>query len=196
MDERALSDDPIAELQSWLEDAQSVVPLSEAMTLATVGRDGRPSARVVLLRRLDERGLTFFTNRTSRKGEELAAIPAAAVVFHWRELGRQVRVEGPVEEISDEESDAYWQSRPRASRVAAWASPQSAPLADRADLEARVAETERRFEGTDVPLPGFWGGYRVIPESVELWEHHDDRLHDRILYVRAAGGWRRKRLAP
>lgn len=196
MDERALSDDPIAELHRWLDDARSVVPLPEAMTLATVGPDGRPSARVVLLRGLDERGLTFFTNRGSRKGGELENRPAAALVFHWWELGRQVRIEGRVEQTSADESDAYWRSRPRASRIAAWASPQSAPLADRAELDARVAEVEERFEDTDVPLPVFWGGYRVLPDVVELWEHHDDRLHDRIRYVREGEGWRRERLAP
>lgn len=196
MDERTLSDDPLAELRRWLDDARRVVPLPEATTLATVGRDGRPSARVVLVRGLDERGLTFFTNRSSRKGEELGATAAAALVFYWWELGRQVRVEGRVEETSTEESDAYWQSRPRASRIAAWASPQSAPLADRAELDARVAEVEEQFGDTDVPLPAFWGGYRVVPDAVELWEHHDDRLHDRIRYVRDGEGWRRERLAP
>jgi pyridoxamine 5'-phosphate oxidase len=196
MDVSALSDDPLEELRRWLEDARRVVPLPEAMTLATVGRDGRPSARVVLLRGLDERGLAFFTNRRSRKGEELATTPAAALVFHWWELGRQVRVEGRVEETSAEESAAYWRSRPRASRIAAWASPQSQPLADRADLEARVARAEERFAGGDVPLPEFWGGYRVVPDAVELWEHHDDRLHDRVRYTRGRDGWRRERLAP
>lgn len=196
MDESALSDDPLEELRRWLEDARRVVPLPEAMTLATVGRDGRPSARVVLLRGLDERGLAFFTNRRSRKGEELGTTPAAALVFHWWELGRQVRVEGRVEETSAEESGAYWHSRPRASRIAAWASPQSRPLADRADLEARVARAEERFAGADVPLPEFWGGYRVVPDAVELWEHHDDRLHDRVRYTRRRDGWRRERLAP
>lgn len=196
VDEHDLDDDPIAQLRAWLADAQDVLPLAEAMTLATVDEGGRPSARVVLLRGLDERGLTFFTNRTSRKGRELGANPAAAVVFHWPELRRQVRVEGPVEETSIEDSEAYWRSRPRASRIAAWASPQSQPLAGRVDLEARVTEAEARFAGADVPLPEFWGGYRVIAGAVEFWEHHDDRLHDRILYVRSGEGWRRERLAP
>lgn len=196
MDERNVDTDPLVQLQAWLGEARETVRLPEAMTLATVGADGRPSARVVLLRAIDERGLTFFTSRTSRKGHELCRNPSAAVVFHWWELGRQVRVEGCVEETSIEESDAYWKSRPRASRIAAWASPQSQPLEGRADLDARVAEVEARFEDDDVPLPAFWGGYRVIPDAVELWEHHDDRLHDRIRYVRAGGGWRRERLAP
>lgn len=196
VDELAVSADPLAELARWIEDARRIVPLPEAMTLATVGRDGRPSARVVLLRGLDERGLAFFTNRSSRKGDELRGSATAALVFHWWELGRQVRVEGQVEETSIEESDAYWRSRPRASRIAAWASPQSQPLAGRAELDARVAETEARFEGRDVPLPEFWGGYRVIPDAVELWEHHEDRLHDRIRYVQSSDGWRKERLAP
>jgi pyridoxamine 5'-phosphate oxidase len=196
MDAIELDADPIAQLGVWLEEARHAVPLPEAMTLATVGTDGRPSARVVLLRGIDSRGLTFFTNRSSRKGDELRASPHAALVFHWWELGRQVRVEGRVEETSLADSEAYWQSRPRASRIAAWASPQSRPLSGRAELEARVAEAEKRFEGTDVPLPDFWGGYRVLPDAVELWQHGDDRLHDRVRYVRERDGWRRERLSP
>ena len=187
---------PIAQLEAWLGEARDVVPLHEAMTLATVGDDGRPSARMVLLRGIDERGLSFFTNRASRKGEELKGNRWAALVFHWWELGRQVRVEGRVEDTTPEESEAYWRSRPRASQIAAWASRQSHPLRDREELEARVVDTEARFAGGDVPLPEFWGGYRVIPDAVELWEHHDDRLHDRIRYVRDGEGWRRVRLAP
>ena len=166
------------------------------MTLATATPDGRPSARVVLLRGLDEHGLTFFTNRTSRKGEELRANPRAAVVIHWWELGRQARVEGVVEEVSPHESSAYWATRPRGSRIAAWASPQSQPLTGRDDLDRLVAEVEARFGDGDVPLPPFWGGYRLVPESIELWIHRDNRLHDRHLYVREDAGWRRLRLAP
>ncbi len=196
MDEREIDANPIAQLEAWLLEARGVVPLPEAMALATVGADGKPSARMVLLRGLDERGLTFFTNRTSRKADELREHPSAALVFHWWELGRQVRVEGRVETASIEESEAYWMTRPRPSRIAAWASPQSQPLAGRAELSARVAEAEARFDGGEVPLPEFWGGYRVVPETIELWEHHDDRLHDRIRYVREGRGWRRERLAP
>jgi pyridoxamine 5'-phosphate oxidase len=188
--------DPIAVLRAWLDEARAVVDEPHAMTLATSTPDGRPSARVLLLRGIDERGLTFFTNRTSRKGEEIRANPRAAAVLHWWELGRQVRVEGRVEELSDEESTAYWLTRPRASRVAAWASPQSQPLADRTELDASVAEIEERFAGGEVPLPPFWGGYRLVPESIELWTHRDNRHHDRIRYVRQSGGWRRERLAP
>jgi pyridoxamine 5'-phosphate oxidase len=188
--------DPITKLRAWLEEAGAVVGRPHVMTLATATVDGKPSARVVLLRGLDERGLTFFTNRTSRKAHELRANPRAAVVMHWWELGRQVRVEGGVEETAPEESAAYWATRPRGSQIAAWASPQSLPLADRAALEARVAKAEGRFAGRDVPLPPFWGGYRLLPESIELWTHRDDRLHDRVRYTREDGGWRSERLAP
>jgi pyridoxamine 5'-phosphate oxidase len=188
--------DPIAVLQAWLEEARSVVHEPAAMTLATSTADGRPSARVVLLRGLDERGLTFFTNRASRKGDELRSNPRAAAVLHWWELGRQVRVEGVVEEISAGESTAYWSSRPRGSQIAAWASPQSRPLSDRGELDALVREAEQRFEGADAPLPPFWGGYRLAPESIELWTHRDDRLHHRVGYVRSDEGWRQELLAP
>jgi pyridoxamine 5'-phosphate oxidase len=196
VDEHELDADPLIQLQAWLDEAGRAVPLPEAMTLATVGQDGRPSARVVLLRGIDERGLTFFTNRASRKGDELRASAHAALVLHWWELGRQVRVEGGVEETSFEDSEAYWVSRPRASRIAAWASPQSEVLTGRTDLEKRVAKAEARFEGVEIPLPPFWGGYRVVPDVIEFWRHDDDRLHDRIRYVREGNGWRRDRLAP
>ncbi len=196
MDENDLANEPTAQLRAWLADARGVAPLPEAMTLATVGADGRPSARIVLLRGIDERGIAFFTNRTSRKGEELRRNPRAALVLHWWQLGRQVRIEGTVEEVSPHESAEYWSGRPRASQLAAWASPQSRPIADRSELHARVAEAETLFGQDDVPLPPFWGGYRVVPESVEFWTHHDDRLHDRIRYSRTPDGWRRERLAP
>ena len=186
----------MAELQSWLDDACAAEREPQAMTLATATPDGRPSARVVLLRGLDQRGLTFFTNRTSRKGDELRVNPRAAAAIHWWELGRQVRVEGVVEDLPAEESIAYWKTRPRGSQIAAWASPQSQPLADRAALDALVAEVEERFAGREVPRPPFWSGYRLVPESIELWTHRDDRLHDRVLYVRERDGWRSERLAP
>jgi len=189
-------EDPIAVAQAWLDEARNVVGEPQTMTLATATRDGKPSARVVLLRGLDDRGLVFFTNRESRKGQELRRNPRAAVVLHWWELGRQLRVEGVVEEVSDEESAAYWKTRPRGSQVAAWASRQSLELADRSELDARVAEARERFADGDVPLPPFWGGYRVVPETIELWTHRDDRLHERVRYERDGGGWRRALLAP
>jgi pyridoxamine 5'-phosphate oxidase len=191
-----LDPDPIAALRAWLADAAEASPQPDAMAVATSTPDGRPSARVVLLRGIDERGLVFFTNLGSRKGEELAENPRAAAVLHWWELGRQVRVEGAVEEVERDESAVYWATRPRASRVAAWASPQSEPLSDREELETLFEDTEERFAEEDVPLPGFWGGLRIVPESFEFWTHRDDRLHDRIRYVRERDGWRRERLAP
>jgi pyridoxamine 5'-phosphate oxidase len=196
MDERDLDRDPIVALRTWLADAEAASPRPDAMTLATASPDGRPAARVVLLRGLDERGLVFFTNRESRKGEELRENARAALVLHWWELGRQVRVEGAVEEVAPEESDAYWATRPHASQVAAWASPQSRPIAGRAELEAMFAELDERFSGGQVPLPPFWGGYRVVPETVEFWAHRENRLHDRVLYTRSKTGWERERLAP
>ena len=196
MDEHELDDDPIAQLVAWHAEARDAVPQADAMTLATADPDGRPSARIVLLRGIDDRGLVFFTNRTSRKGEQLERNPRAALVLHWWTLGRQVRIEGTVVEVSEAESAAYWNSRPRASQIAGWASPQSQPLAGRSDLEARVAAVEARFADAEVPLPPFWGGYRVLPESIEFWTHRDNRLHERVLYVRSSKGWRREWLAP
>jgi pyridoxamine 5'-phosphate oxidase len=191
-----LDPDPIVALRAWLSDATEASPQPDAMAVATSTPDGRPSARVVLLRGIDERGLVFFTNLGSRKGEELAENPRAAAVLHWWELGRQVRIEGAVEQVERDESAAYWATRPRASRVAAWASPQSEPLSDREELETLFEDTEERFVEEDVPLPGFWGGLRIVPESFEFWTHRDDRLHDRIRYVREGEEWRRERLAP
>jgi len=196
MDGQELADDPLALLERWLAEAREAAPLADAMTLATADPSGRPSARIVLLRGLDERGLTFFTNRASHKGDDLRRNPRAAVVFHWWELGRQARVEGFVEETSVDESSTYWASRPRASQLAAWASHQSKPLAGREELDAQFAEAARRFSSEDVPLPSFWGGYRIVPEQVEFWAHRESRLHDRIRYLRTDEGWARERLAP
>lgn len=196
MDERELGGDPLAAMRRWLLEGERSSPGPQAMTLATATPDGRPSARIVLLRELDEHGLTFFTNLDSRKGEELRQNPRAALVLHWWELGRQLRVEGGVEDVSVDESEDYWRSRPRESRMAAWASAQSRPLGGRAELEAAYEEAEARFAGRDVPLPPHWGGFRIRPEVVEFWRHRENRLHDRVRYVRTAGGWRRERLAP
>jgi pyridoxamine 5'-phosphate oxidase len=196
MDDRKPPDDPFPMLETWLGEGRAVVQHPDTMTLATATSDGRPSARVVLFRGLDDRGITFFTNRTSRKGEELRANPRVAAVVHWWELGRQVRIEGPVEETSDEESRAYWEGRPRGSQLAAWASRQSRPLTGREELAVYVAEAEERFAGIDVPLPPFWGGYRIVPTSIEFWTHRENRLHDRVRYTRDRDGWRLELLAP
>ncbi len=196
MDEHDLLDDPIEQLQEWLREAESASPQANAMTLATADRRGRPSARQVLLRGIDPRGLVFFTNRTSRKASDLAENPRAALVLYWYELGRQVRVEGEVEEIDEAESEAYWRTRPRGSQIAAWASPQSQVVASRLDLDGLYDAAERELGAGDVPLPHFWGGYRVMPETIELWQHRENRLHDRVRYRRAEDGWTRERLAP
>ena len=196
MDDSVAMPDPVEVLRLWLDEARQAVAEPHTMTLATASGDGAPSARIVLLRDVDDRGLTFFTNRASRKGHDLHANPRAALVLHWWALGRQVRVEGTVEELTPDESAAYWETRPRGSQIAAWASRQSQPLASRAALDACVADTAARFGDEPVPLPPFWGGYRVVPGSIEFWEHRDDRLHDRLRYVRDGGDWHAARLAP
>jgi pyridoxamine 5'-phosphate oxidase len=198
MDAADLDPDPYRQFAAWLGDAAaSGIRWPEAMTLATADKAGIPSARVVLLRGHDERGFVFYTNRDSRKGDELAENPRAAVVFYWDVLDRQVRAEGRVEMTSDDDSAAYFRTRPRDSRIAAWASPQSQPLGDRKALENLFAEAEARFQDeVEVPVPPFWGGYRLVPDAVEFWQSGAHRLHDRIRYGRARGGWSRARLAP
>jgi len=196
MDEHDLHDDPLVQFEAWLRAARETAPQAEAMTLATASSDGRPSARQVLLRGFDGRGFVFFTNRASRKATELARNPRAALVFHWYELGRQVRIEGTVKEVEESDSASYWATRPRPSQVAAWASPQSAPISGREALDLLYADADARFAEGDVPLPPFWGGYRVVPETIEFWQHRENRLHDRISFVRDGAGWRRERLAP
>ena len=188
--------DPIARFNEWLAEAREAgVPLPEAMTLATADASGRPSARMLLLKGADESGFTFFTGYESRKGRELEENPHAAIVVYWNTLGRQVRVEGPVRRLSAEESDAYFETRPARSRAAAAASRQSEPIASREELEAELERllTEHRDA---VPRPERWGGYVLEPEVIELWEHRDDRLHDRFRFTREGGGWRRERLSP
>jgi pyridoxamine 5'-phosphate oxidase len=197
MDEGDLDPDPLRQFERWFAAAgEAGVEVPEAMALATATADGRPSARMVLLKQADERGFTFHTNYESRKGVELAANPRAALLFHWRPPGRQVRVEGRVERVPGGESEAYFATRAPASQLAAWASPQSRPLANRAELEELYGEAVARFEGEPVPLPPNWGGFRVVPDAYEFWEHGDDRLHDRVRYERTGDSWSKTRLAP
>jgi pyridoxamine 5'-phosphate oxidase len=190
--------DPLAQFQDWFEQAREAgVREPEAVALATATPDGRPSVRMVLLKRAGPDGFVFFSNYESRKGGELAANPRAALMFHWDPLGRQVRIEGPVVQVSPEETAAYVRSRSRGSRLSAMASPQSRPLADREQLERRVRELRVRYEGGELPVPDNWGGFRVAPESYEFWQHRADRLHDRLHYTPApGGGWTIERLAP
>lgn len=195
--ELTLHSDPIIQFQRWFDDAAAAgISQPNAMTLATVSRDGKPSARIVLLKRVDNRGFEFYTNYRSRKGVELSANPNAALAFHWEPLGRQVRIEGKVTVLTAEESDAYFRSRPVEHQVGAWASPQSEP-ATREELDRRFEEAKARFAGGDVPRPPHWGGYRVAPRSIEFWQQRQARLHDRIRYERQGGGsWRFQRLSP
>ena len=187
---------PLATVQQWIDDATAAgIAEPTAMTIATASPHGEVSARMVLLRGLDERGLVFYTNRNSAKGRDLAANPRAAAVLHWQPLGRQVRVQGAVTQVSDDESDAYFAARPRGSQLSAWASAQSEVIADRSALEDAVADLDRRYPDA-VPRPPWWGGYRIAPEVVELWTHRDNRLHDRRRYTRTGDGWRLDLLAP
>jgi pyridoxamine 5'-phosphate oxidase len=204
-DHRALSrsdllDDPIRQFLAWLGDAEAAgIALPNAVALATSGADARPSVRHVLLRAVDDRGFVFYTNHASRKGRQLAENPYAALVAFWRELDRQISVNGRVDRVADEEADAYFASRPRGAQLGAWASPQSDVLGDRAELERRVAQAEERFADGEVPRPPHWGGYRMTHESLEFWQGRSFRLHDRFRYERdpsAASGWRIERLAP
>jgi pyridoxamine 5'-phosphate oxidase len=198
LDEGSVSADPLEQFDRWLQDAiDAGLPEPNAMVLATATRDGVPSARTVLLKGVDERGFAFFTNIGSRKGAELAANPQAALVFPWHALARQVRVSGLVSVVDRGEAGDYFATRPHASRLGAWASPQSRVIAGRAELDVRLAEVTRRWpEGADVPLPDFWGGYRVVPEELEFWAGREGRLHDRLRYRRDQGGWVLERLAP
>jgi pyridoxamine 5'-phosphate oxidase len=197
LDEQNVDPDPLVQFHKWFDDARRAeLPEPNAMTLATATPDGVPSARMVLLKAADERGFTFFTDYRSRKGQELEANPHAALVFFWGELERQVRISGTVSRVSREETDAYFRTRPRESRLGAWSSHQSAVLPGREALEARLREVSARHPGEDVPTPPYWGGYVLRPDALEFWQGRESRLHDRVRYQREAGGWRIERLAP
>ena len=188
--------DPIRQFELWFEDAlRAHLPLPNAMTLATVDARGAPSARVVLLKGIEQDGFVFYTNYASRKARELAARPSACLVFMWSELERQVRIEGRTEKVSAEDSERYFATRPLGARLSAWASAQSERVPDRGTLEAAMEEARRRY-GDSPPRPAHWGGYRLLPHAIEFWQGRADRLHDRLLYTRQGDGWTIERLAP
>jgi pyridoxamine 5'-phosphate oxidase len=193
-----LDPDPIVQFAQWMKDAiEAEIELPNAMTLATAGADGRPSARMVLLKEFDERGFVFYSNYYSRKGRDLSANPHAAMVFYWSVLQRQVTLAGAVEKLDQAESESYFSTRPIGSKLAAWASRQSEDVESRDALLERLGEAERRFADQDVPLPDYWGGYRLVPEAMEFWLSRPNRMHDRFRYVRSpGGGWERARLYP
>jgi len=197
LDESVAGDDPMVLFSRWLDDAVTArMHEPNAMALATSTPDGRPSVRIVLLKGLDESGMTFYTNYESRKGDELEANPRAAAAMLWHPLQRQVRVEGPVARVAPEVSDAYFHSRPHGSQLGALASPQSSVIADRAALDARYKAAAETYGEGDVPRPDYWGGYRIELESIEFWQGRESRLHDRLRYVRDGSAWTRERLAP
>jgi pyridoxamine 5'-phosphate oxidase len=191
-----LADDPIEQFAAWYAEAQGSTRLADAMALSTVDADGSPAVRFVLLKAFGPDGFDFFTDYRSDKAGQLEANPRAALALWWPELGRQVRVSGSVQRLDADASDAYFSSRPREAQIGAWASEQSAPLADRAELTRSVEEATRRFEGVEVERPPHWGGYRLVPEEIEFWQQGEARLHDRFRYRRADGGWEIERLSP
>ena len=189
--------DPFAQFDAWLAEASATEPNDpNAMTLATATADGRPSARMVLLKGADRNGFVFYTNTQSRKGDEVLANPRVALLFHWKTLARQVRIEGRAEPVRPEEADAYYATRARVSRLGAWASDQSRPLPDRGVLETRVQALEARFPGDDIPRPPHWSGFRVRPETFEFWRDMPFRLHDRMVFTRSDDGWSTQTLFP
>ncbi len=189
--------DPYELFRQWFAEARAAEPgLTEAMSLATATADGKPSVRMVLLKDVSAAGFVFYTNADSRKGQEIASNPAAALLFHWKSLNRQVRIEGSLSRVSDAEADAYWNSRPRASQIAAWASDQSRTLANRAVLEGRVQEFDVKFAGKPVPRPAQWTGFGVSPTVIEFWQDVRDRLHERLVFHRQGSAWRTERLYP
>ena len=197
MDESTLDDDPLVQFERWWEEAVEVVREPEAICIATADASGQPRARMVLLRGRDERGFCFYTNYLSRKGLDLDENPKASLLWYVEPLGRQVRVEGSVEKVSASESDAYFEARPRGHQLGAHASHQGAPIDTRGQLQEAVDEVTQRFEGRSVPRPDHWGGYRLIPDHFEFWQHREDRLHDRVLYTPVdGGGWARQRHQP
>jgi pyridoxamine 5'-phosphate oxidase len=197
LDERDVSEDPVVQFSRWFAEAeQAQVAEPNAMTLATATVAGAPSARLVLLKGFDQRGFVFFTDYRSRKGQELAENPQAALVFYWGELERQVRITGTVERTTLQESEAYYRTRPLGSRLGAWVSHQSQVISSRGQLETGLREVEQRFSRAEVPLPPYWGGYRLRPSEVEFWQGRESRLHDRIRYTRDGERWRIERLSP
>ena len=196
LDESDVDGDPLRQFERWFAEAEGVVRAPEAMAVATASAEGIPSVRMVLLKQFDDRGFVFYTGYDSRKGRDLAFNARAALLLYWDPLGRQVRVEGAVERTSHEESETYFHSRPRASQLAALASNQSGVIADRDELERRYAQLDDELEGNEVPLPPAWGGFRVVPDAYEFWQHRESRLHDRFRYERRAEAWAVARLAP